>query len=379
MLKRFEVENYKNFKEKIVLDFNKVGGYQFSTDCVTGNMLSKLIIYGRNATGKTNLGRALFDISNNISRLRFFSGRGEIYLNADSPNRCAEFKYIFQFGEDELIYRYKKVSEYVLEDEELILNGDNCFYYNFETKESNFEGLKLLDADTVVLERYLEASEENESDEREETLSFLRWLIGNTALQPGSVLLKLNDFVKRMQISTVSTNRSIRMFDAFFESLEEPEALKDFEDFLNMLGVECKLVTKRLPDGRVELYFKHERLVPFYESASSGTLVLMNLYRRLNVAKEASILYLDEFDAFYNYEMSENVVLFLKKKYPKCQVILTTHNTNLMTNKLMRPDCLFILSRKGTLTPLNLATARELREGHNLEKLYISGEFEKYE
>ena len=45
----------------------------------------------------------------------------------------------------------------------------------------------------------------------------------------------------------------------------------------------------------------------------------------------------------------------------------------------MRPDCLFILSGDGRLTPLNEATARELREGHNLEKMYISGEFKNYE
>ena len=58
---------------------------------------------------------------------------------------------------------------------------------------------------------------------------------------------------------------------------------------------------------------------------------------------------------------------------------MTSHNTNLMTNRLMRPDCLFILSRSGSLTSLCNATPRELREGHNLEKMYISGEFEKYE
>lgn len=32
--------------------------------------------------------------------------------------------------------------------------------------------------------------------------------------------------------------------------------------------------------------------------------------------------------------------------------------------------------KKGTLTALCNATERELREGHNLEKMYISGEFE---
>ena len=87
---------------------------------------------------------------------------------------------------------------------------------------------------------------------------------------------------------------------------------------------------------------------------------------------------MDEFDAFYNYELAENVVKILKMKYPDCQVVLTSHNTNLMTNRIMRPDCLFILSKYG-LTPISRATARELREGHNLEKMYIGGEFSKSE
>lgn len=77
--------------------------------------------------------------------------------------------------------------------------------------------------------------------------------------------------------------------------------------------------------------------------------------------------------------MADKLVQYLKTRYTDCQVVLTTHNTNLMTNHLMRPDCLFILSRDGRLTALCDATERELREGHNLEKLYIGGEFERYE
>ena len=174
--------------------------------------------------------------------------------------------------------------------------------------------------------------------------------------------------------------RPRRMYDGFFETLENDERLKDLEDFFNSMGIECRLTLKKLPDGQRELYFSHEKLVPFYETASSGTLALFDLYRRLiPSAWDPSFIYLDEFDAFYHYEMAENVIKFFKKKYPKCQIVMTSHNTNLMTNRLMRPDCLFILSRSGTLTALCNATERELREGHNLEKMYISGEFEQYE
>lgn len=62
------------------------------------------------------------------------------------------------------------------------------------------------------------------------------------------------------------------------------------------------------------------------------------------------------------------MLLVLKETYPKCQIILTSHNTHLLSNKFMRPDCLFILSGKGILTSFCNSTQRELKEEHNLEK-----------
>jgi hypothetical protein len=58
------------------------------------------------------------------------------------------------------------------------------------------------------------------------------------------------------------------------------------------------------------------------------------------------------------------------------QTILTSHNTNLLSNRIMRPDCYFILTPDKLVSFAN-ATDRELREGHNLEKLYVSGEFDE--
>ena len=82
---------------------------------------------------------------------------------------------------------------------------------------------------------------------------------------------------------------------------------------------------------------------------------------------------MDEFDAFYHYELSEKIVELLEKEFD-CQVILTSHNTDLLSNSIMRPDCFMILSN-GKLTPVCEATTREIRQGHNLEKLYKNGEF----
>jgi len=85
-------------------------------------------------------------------------------------------------------------------------------------------------------------------------------------------------------------------------------------------------------------------------------------------------MFIDEFDAYYHYELSETIVKLIEKM-PHCQAILTSHSTNLLSNRIMRPDCYFILS-DGRLTSFANATKRELRAGHNLEKLYMSGEFD---
>lgn len=384
MLKKFTVKNYKNFKDEISIEFDKTAGYQFSTDCVYGGLISKMLIYGRNATGKTNLGKAVMDIYGLL-----FDGPSPIktgtLLNADSEEEAAMFSYEFQFGEDEIIYRYSRLEDGDLNEEELIINNKILFKCEFKNNIYQFDDLGAIGVSSARQLMYArELMSANGKEKRPEfRMAFLRWLIGNVLLTGDSVIKQLENYVTGMTyITTIKTG----LFGFalpnvnLLKVLKEKERLQHFEEYLNMMGVECQLVLRELPDGKNELYFKHKKLIPFYSNASSGTLAAVDLYWKLfSNTKDLSFIYLDEFDAFYHYEMAENMIKFFKKKYPKCQMIITSHNTNLMTNRLMRPDCMFILSTAGTLTSLCNATSRELREGHNLEKMYISGEFEKYE
>lgn len=326
--------------------------------------LSIRLIYGRNATGKTNFGRALLDI-----KILLYGMQSSGLINEDG---AAKFKYEFKFGNDEVVYKYSRFSNTELCDEELYINGEAIFKCDFKNSKFDFQGLSIISAETVNTNRYVNKDEMD----NEYVLPFLRWLINNTAFSDDSVLIQLFEYVRKMGMITVG-NDLLYSNRNFLENLKNPVYLHNFEDFLNLMGIECKLVLQELPDGQVELYFAHKKLVPFYSTASSGTLALTSLYQK--IVSNLSLIYLDDFAAFYHYEIAEKLISFIKNKYPECQFIMTSHNTNLMTNKIMRPDCLFILSSKGTLTALCDATERELREGHNLEKMYISGEFEKCE
>lgn len=379
MLKKFVVSNFKNFKEDIIIDFGNIGGYKFSTDCISNNHIAKMLIYGQNATGKTNLGDAIMDIKRNL--ISSTNGRFEkTIINANSKEEYSKFTYTFRFERNEIEYKYSKISQSKLYEEELIIDGKSIFYCNFEKNVFDLNNLELVSAGTLATDIYINIfNEENIENDSIQTLPFMKWLISNSAQKGESVILKLNDYVRRMSFLAVGTNLMKLTKNYFFESLDKEINLKDFEEFLNVMGVECQLLLKKLPDGSNELYFKYDNLIPFYENASSGTLALTNLYRRIFINKNTSMLYLDEFDAFYHFEMAEKVLKYLKFKFPNCQIILTSHNTNLISNRLMRPDCVFILSKDGRITSLSNASERELREGHNLEKMYISGEFQRYE
>ena len=66
MLKEFTVQNFKNF-ENITLDFGNIGNYSFKTDVIKNNTISKMLILGKNRSGKSNVGLAIFDIINHLT------------------------------------------------------------------------------------------------------------------------------------------------------------------------------------------------------------------------------------------------------------------------------------------------------------------------
>ena len=152
--------------------------------------------------------------------------------------------------------------------------------------------------------------------------------------------------------------------------------LKDFENFLNDFGLNFQLVNVDQLNKNIIGAKMGDKVLPFFDIISTGTLSLTFFYYWWQSIKKNQIplLFIDEFDCSYHFALSEKIIDKLKK-LPNTQVILTTHNTNLLDNQLIRPDCGYIINGK-EIRALNKSTVRELREVHNLEKMYQAGEFD---
>ena len=121
--------------------------------------------------------------------------------------------------------------------------------------------------------------------------------------------------------------------------------MREFERFLQKYGVDERLDVVDGPDGNPTLYFKDKRLIPFSQACSSGTLMLLLLFCCFFVRgaeRDASFLYIDDFDAYLHFEATEQLVSYFGS-VAECQTICTTHSTSLVKNQIMRPDCVFAI------------------------------------
>lgn len=366
LLERFAVQNYKNFKEKFILDLADVRDYKFNIESTTNGVVKTGVIYGKNSVGKTNFGYAIFDITYHIVDKMRMVEPTQYYVNADSDNETASFEYSFVDDDgNSILYSYQKKGSYEMSKESLSVNNEVWFEYDYQTKQGYFEGLK----------RIPELKELNWQF-KDKGMSFIRYLANNTGLDVKNPIIELYQFASSMLwFNSIDHSNNFIGFkanaDDILDYVIRYNLIGELNDFLQENGVEEKLVCEITPDKKKVLYFQHKTLLP-YALASSGTKSLLLFFYWYKQISLASFVFIDEFDAFYHFELAEKVLKLSMRA--SGQVFLTSHNTNLLSNKIMRPDCYFILT-KDKITSFANATARELREGHNLEKLFISGEF----
>ena len=126
MLKKFSVTNYRQFNETLEFDLT-ASNYSFNQECVKNNLVKLALIYGKNGTGKSNLGRAIFDLVSHLTDNRVEKS-SSFYLNIESKKQFASFIYEFDFIENDklfkVIYSFEKDNKQILTSEKLLINNE---------------------------------------------------------------------------------------------------------------------------------------------------------------------------------------------------------------------------------------------------------------
>ncbi|NQY36445.1 MAG: ATP-binding protein [Alteromonadaceae bacterium] len=408
MLASFKVTNFKNFKNEFVLDLTKTKNYEFSRDSIHTKVASNTMIYGVNGCGKSNLTLAVFDIKNHLTDQKTPDKYQENYLNAESESDLAVFEYTFKFQESIIIYTYKKRSFNEIVFENLVINDVEVL--SIDRDKSSTANINLVGAET--LNKNLLNSD----------VSLVKYVMNNSVLEVNEIntlFRTMCNFVQYMQNSfnvnsVLDSSRGGKTFDDWIID----EGIDTFETFLNEMGVKCSLAVRSINGSDVIVFDYGSKYIEFSKAASTGTNSLYNLYIDIYIMKTTCFicnskkkiyqqapniqdlnnnvtqfgqkelehndlfndhdfipfLFIDEFDACFHHKAAKQIVTLLKEE--NIQFILTTHNTSIMTNDLLRPDCYFIME-EARAKPVYESTDRELRKAHNLEKMYRTGAFDE--
>lgn len=365
MLTKFSVKNYRGFADKIEWDLSKPSNYEFNQYAIKDGIIKNGIIYGHNGSGKTNFGMAIFDIVNHLSQKW---KKPDYYVNFVYAGRQAsavEFAYVFVFDNQKVTYTYSKNQQGALLTESLKVGNKKIF--NKTEDALTFFTSEFSSIDQAVVKN-LESNANN--------VSIVNFLSATFPLPENHYLIQLQQFANSMlwfrclnETEFIGLETGVSFLD---EYIIRNNLVKDFSRFLfEVSDQKFDFVKPNISDKLLFCRIGNSKIA-FHLIASTGTNSLELLYFWISKLGRAKFVFIDEFDAFYHFRSSLNVCRRLFSL--NTQVFLTTHNTLLMTNDLLRPDCNFVI-KDNKIKSLSDSTDKELRQGHNIEKLYRGGAF----
>ena len=369
MLKKFSVSNFKGFESEIVFDLTSANGYAFNPDCIKNGIVNCSMVYGHNGCGKSNLCLAVFDIISHLTDKHRDLVRYHNYLNANSVEKAASFSYEFMLDGTLVKYDYKKTDYKTIVFEQLWIAGKEVVKFDRTNGSSKFSTT-------------LKGTESLKLNIDDHNLSVLKYIKNNSVLEPNDtnrVFGKFFNFVENMLFFRSLEDRTYIGQDVDSPNSLTAEIIKkgkvqEFEDFLNDAHVKCKLTVVETLNGQDLAFDYGNKRLLFTSAMSTGTSAMMLFFYWYMFIQEkrVSMVIIDEFDAFYHHELSKFIIKKLMQT--GIQFVLTTHNTSLMSNDLMRPDCYYLMGNN-KMQPLSRCTEKELREVHNIEKIYKAGGF----
>lgn len=415
MLIEFRVGNYRSFKETVTFSMvaaNLVSKHEEIDEDksfkVNENLklLKSAAIYGANASGKSNLVKALgfmkwFIINSSKETQSTEKIKVEPFrLSIETKQQPSFFELLFIM--DGMTYRYgfevtqdRVISEWlyyvpnVRESKLFSREFDNIE----QSKKYSDHNLKQFTRSNAL---YLSVCSQFNLDIAEKILNWLSKKLNIVSglddtenmgytfrcLEDNNLNAEIKQLIKNLDLGITGINIRERDFLPEFNFLPDDikKQLKSFIEEDNMKGVKMVSVgtEHQVFDDEGNLEFTEEFNLNHHES--EGTQKLFALAGRLIMAlKKSQVLMIDEFDARLHPLISLGIVELFNSKDNNpnnAQIIFITHDTNLLNHKIFRRDQIWF-TEKNRYGATDLYSLAEYKIDNDaaFESDYIKGKY----
>jgi AAA15 family ATPase/GTPase len=406
MLLQFKVNNYKSIKDTTTFSMattSKDKGNSFKVKKY--ELLQSAIVYGANASGKSNFLKAL------IFMRRIVLNRDKVILSTDrlphypfklsteTEDSSSSFEMVFFIKETKYRYGFELdastiYAEWLYADE----NGkeSKLFYRDIDEEELYVNRLKFKEGLRLRVSTNQLFLWKCDQEGGEISASILQWfnqLNMIDGMEDGQYVNHAmrqmeNEQFKKELIALVKT-ADIGIEDVFMEEediprsiIEDmplpPELKKQFLESDSLKKVSLLTHHKKYDEENNEIGITTFELD---EEESRGTQKFFKMSAPiLNTLREGNVLIIDELDASLHPMLTKHLIkLFHNKEVNKknAQLIFATHDTNLLHPSMFRRDQIWLTQKDkyGATELYSLAQFKNVRKDEDFEKKYIQGKY----
>lgn len=436
MLLRFTVRNYRSIGEEQELSFvassladNEAGLIEI--DELKYPVLPSLAIYGANASGKSNILKALrffwsgilgsykTPVGKSVKRQPFLldglDNPDTSFYEADflvdieekdeTPKESGEssffekkkytrFTYGFILSDngvvEEWLYAYPKQYRQVWFHRNI--NEAETYYFGKELKGQN----KLISSATREHALFLSTAIANNHKQLKpiyeyfESISFN--LNGFTTLDEDTLEFLEHDRFREMLLAVLK-QADVGICEARIETIKRPEKITGVVNEISLMLSQSKyLEDHERAKIRSNLSVDEKKVIKFghrnkesvvflpLEDESRGTIAFMNLISWIfGALAQGQMIVIDELDSSLHPLLCRKIVELFNNKATNpnnAQLLFSTHDTTLLSTDLIRRDQVWLAQKDNLgLSRFYPLSDLKLRKGDNLQKGYLEGKF----
>lgn len=404
MLVLFRVKNFASFKDEVILDMRATNYVQHPDHVIEMSddtrLLKTVSIYGANASGKSNLIRALYFMDNYITS-QFYpkdkeyddekspSIRNEPFILCDENEQPTEFEIQFISNERFHVYGFSIGADDEVTEEYLYIDKQKVF----ERKKTSISYGKYYRS---VIGKYKKVSSKRlyvplldyflDDKASEKVLkSFKDFFYDDFVLY---FTLKFEASIKQTVISPIAIFQVINRDEEIRNIVLESMQIADF----SITGIKTRNEEWRQKDGTSQIMtlieLEHNvydddgnvcgsRVLPL-ELESSGTISFLQYMEQVcSVLYDGGVFVVDEMSSNLHPKLTKFIVdLFQTPVNKNAQLIFTTHDISLLNKDQFRRDEIVFVDKdvKGCSTVYSLSDLR-VREDASFGKEYMMGKY----